>query len=168
MYEIVLVLVAPAWPERVHMWALFPSSFLPASINLAGLQISHWVPHPGIVRIKSSHLGWSAIGSIHRNQLTNLEQLLTFASNCAPKGSKLKYMSLIIIPQLWSKDNVGKVGPNSRSWKSWFLDASVMFMLVPRSDSIPWCSIRATHWIANSPRMNLPSLIQARDVLVSF
>ena len=37
----VLVSVAPASPERVHMWALFPSSFLPASIDLSGLQIPH-------------------------------------------------------------------------------------------------------------------------------
>ena len=37
----VVVSVAPASPERVRMWALFPSSFLPGSIDLAGLQIPH-------------------------------------------------------------------------------------------------------------------------------
>ena len=37
----VLVSVAPASQERVHIWALFPSSFLPASIDLVGLEIPH-------------------------------------------------------------------------------------------------------------------------------
>ena len=60
-------------------------------------------------------------------------QLRTFESNCVPNASKLKYMSLTIIPHLCSKDSPGKVGRNSRSCESSFLGATVMGMLMTMS-----------------------------------
>ena len=98
----------------------------------------------------------------------NFEQLRTFEFNCAPNAFKLKNMSLTIIPHLCSKDSAGKLGLNSRSCESCFLGAIVMLMVIPMAISIPWCVIRATCWIANSSRMKFSSLIQAREVLVSF
>ena len=47
----------------------------------------------------------------------NFEKLRTFKSYCAPNASKLKYMSLTIIPHLCSKDIAGKVGQKSRSYE---------------------------------------------------
>ena len=44
------------------MWALFRNLFLPASIDLANLQIAHEAPRPGMVWVKSSHFDQGAIG----------------------------------------------------------------------------------------------------------
>ena len=47
----------------------------------------------------------------------NFAQLRTVESNYVPNASKLKYMTLTIIPHLCSKDIAGKVGPKSRSYE---------------------------------------------------
>ena len=44
-------------------------------------------------------------------------QLRTVESNYVPNASKLKYMTLTIIPHLCAKDSVGRVGPKSRSYE---------------------------------------------------
>ena len=95
-------------------------------------------------------------------------QLPTFESNYAPNDSKLKNRSLINIQHIYSKDSASKVCPNSRSYESYFLGATVTLMMMKMPASMPWCKIRATRWIANSSRMNFSSLILGRDILVYF
>ena len=95
-------------------------------------------------------------------------QLPTFESNYAPNDSKLKNRSLINIQHLYSKDSASKVCPNSRSYESYFLGATVTLMMMKMPTLMSWCKIRATRWIANSSRMNFSSLIPGRDILVYF
>ena len=87
-------------------------------------------------------------------------QLPTFESSYASNDSKLQNMFLINIQHLYSKDSASKVCPNSRSYESGFLGATVTLMIMKMSASMPWCKIRATRWIANSSGMNLSSLIR--------
>ena len=47
----------------------------------------------------------------------DFEQLRTVESNYVTNASKLKYMTLTIIPHLCSKDSVGRVGPKSCSYE---------------------------------------------------
>ena len=47
----------------------------------------------------------------------DFEQLRTVESNYVTNASKLKYMTLTIIPHLFAKDSVGSVGPKSRSYE---------------------------------------------------
>ena len=56
-----LVSMAPTSQKRVHLWASFPNSYLPACIGFASLQIAYYAPGREMVWAKFSCLGRSLI-----------------------------------------------------------------------------------------------------------
>ena len=66
---------------------------------------------------------------IHPNRWTWFWATSHLRTQISMNDSKLKYMSLIIIPHLYFEDSAGEVGRISRSCESWFLGTTVTSML---------------------------------------